>query len=271
MTSVQQPSQHYTAPPPEYTAVPVDGSNENTAFLGGSGSGTHQQQPGLVVFKPDVVSQSQVSVRMAFIGKVYSILFAQLLTTVVICAAARVYEPLRWYLATSEVLVPMLGLGGLFVLFGLFYKRHSYPLNMILLSVFTLCEATMLAGAVALFDSLIVLQALLVTLGIFIGLSLYTLQSKRDFSGMGPILTLALWGLLITGLVQLFVPFSNGVALAKAVGTALLFSGFIVYDTYNLMERYTPDEFVVASIDLYLDIVNLFLAILEIFARSERD
>ena len=47
-------------------------------------------------------------------------------------------------------------------------------------------------------------------------------------------------------------------------GSALLFCGFILYDTSNLLHLYGPDDYVEASIALYLDIINLFLYLLEI-------
>lgn len=45
---------------------------------------------------------------------------------------------------------------------------------------------------------------------------------------------------------------------------AVVFSAFIVYDTDNLIKRYTYDEYVTASISLYLDIINLFSALLDL-------
>lgn len=44
----------------------------------------------------------------------------------------------------------------------------------------------------------------------------------------------------------------------------LVFSGFIIYDTDNLIKRHTYDEYVSAAIELYLDIINLFMGILSI-------
>ena len=49
---------------------------------------------------------------------------------------------------------------------------------------------------------------------------------------------------------------------------ALLFSGYIIYDTYNIMNRMGPDDWVMACVELYLDVINLFLSILEIFSSS---
>lgn len=85
----------------------------------------------------------------------------------------------------------------------LYWKRHSHPLNLVLLSTFTVMEAFTLGVLVAFVDNLIVLQALyvlyiivwsalpnspnlthsLITLGVFIGLTLFTFQSKvRQFT-----------------------------------------------------------------------------------------
>lgn len=46
--------------------------------------------------------------------------------------------------------------------------------------------------------------------------------------------------------------------------SAIIFSAYIVYDTDNLIKRYTYDEFIWASVALYLDVINLFLAMLEV-------
>jgi FtsH-binding integral membrane protein len=50
----------------------------------------------------------------------------------------------------------------------------------------------------------------------------------------------------------------------------LIFSGYVLYDTSNLLHRYESDQFVAATIALYLDILNLFLFILRILGGSSR-
>lgn len=79
-------------------------------------------------------------------------------------------------------------LGSLVSLGFLWWKRHSHPTNMILLSVFTFFEAFTLGIVVGFYDQVVVLQAIIITLGVFLGLTLFTFQSKYDFSGMGPYL-----------------------------------------------------------------------------------
>jgi hypothetical protein len=70
--------------------------------------------------------------------------------------------------------------------------------------------------------------------------------------------------------VQLFVPFSSGLQIAYASLIAVVFCGYIIFDTHQILHRCSPEEYVLASVDLYLDLLNLFLAILRIL-NSSRD
>jgi FtsH-binding integral membrane protein len=96
-------------------------------------------------------------------------------------------------LSTWSFYVPLFGT--LINLGLLYWKRHSHPLNLVLLSTFTVMEAFTLGVVTAFFDNIIVLQALyvpidlfvplkaeqfvrLITLGVFLGLTLFTFQSK---------------------------------------------------------------------------------------------
>jgi hypothetical protein len=88
---------------------------------------------------------------------------------------------------------------------------------------------------------------------------------------MGPFLYTALWGLVVIGLVQIFLPFNNMVDLAIASVSALVFAGYTVYDTYEIMHRTSCEEYVMASVELYLDVVNLFIAILRILNDLNSD
>lgn len=60
----------------------------------------------------------------------------------------------------------------------------------------------------------------------------------------------------------------TSVAIYGAMG-AIIFSGYIVYDTQNLIKRFTYDEYIWATITLYLDILNLFLTILRMLRQGD--
>lgn len=61
----------------------------------------------------------------------------------------------------------------------------------------------------------------------------------------------------MTGLVGIFIPFGKTMDLIMAIGGCLIFSGYIVYDTHLINKRLSPDEFILGSISLYLDFINL--------------
>ena len=59
--------------------------------------------------------------------------------------------------------------------------------------------------------------------------------------------------------------------LGMAVAGAIIFSCFIVFDTHLLIHKLSPEEYIVAAINLYLDIINLFLEILKILDAMKKN
>ena len=57
------------------------------------------------------------------------------------------------------------------------------------------------------------------------------------------------------GLVGMFFPYNRTFDLVMAIGGCLIFSGYIVYDTYMITKRLSPDEFIMGAISLYLECV----------------
>lgn len=75
--------------------------------------------------------------------------------------------------------------------------------------------------------------------------------------------------LILGGMLQVFLQ-SSGLEFLLASGGALLFCLFIVIDTQLLMQTLSPEEYILATITLYLDIINLFLHILRILQAVNR-
>jgi protein lifeguard len=139
------------------------------------------------------------------------------------------------------------------------------------------CESILMATICAQYAAAgmgyLVLEALALTLTIFTGLTLYCLLSKKDFSFMGGALYAGLICLIGASVVNLILGFtggkSTGLAFLISWGGAMLFTLFILYDTSLLMHRLSPDEYIFAAINLYLDILNLFLYILQILSNRQ--
>ena len=66
----------------------------------------------------------------------------------------------------------------------------------------------------------------------------------------------------MTGLVGVFIPFGKTMDLVFAIGGCLLFSGYIVYDTYIINARLSPDEYIMGAISLYLEYVWLIYTLM---------
>jgi FtsH-binding integral membrane protein len=268
---------NYPVPPPTYGPAgstqksnyhSFDDSREPLLAGSSSGQGIYDQpNPGDLPddFKYGVsVSESSMEIRNAFIRKVYTILLCQISATTIVAGFISQSPSAIFWVQTHlwSFYIPLFGT--LIILGLLYWKRHSHPWNLVLLSTFTLMEAFTLGISVSFYPNVIVLQALLITVGVFLGLTLFTFQSKYDFEGMGPFLFGSLIALCMTGLVGIFIPFSRTMDLIFAIGGCLIFSGYIVYDTYLINKRLSPDEYIVGSISLYLDFINLFLSILRL-------
>ena len=71
-------------------------------------------------------------------------------------------------------------------------------------------------------------------------------------------------GILTASLVQIFLPFNANVDLAIAGFSVVLFSGYILYDTQQIMKRLSVDEAILGALTLYLDAIQLFLNVLRV-------
>ena len=215
------------------------------------------------ISRDGTVSDMAVAIRMGFLRKVYCILTAQLGLTTLVSAVFMSSTAVKSFVQQTPPLMYL----ALFLSFGLLValmaKRHQTPVNMYLLLAFTLVESYSVGTVVTFYDKKVVVEAAALTLTVFISLTLYTLQSKRDFSSWYAGLFTALWVLIGALIMQVFLQ-NETLDLMIAAGGALLFSLFIIFDTHMLMHKLSPEEYILAAINLYLDIINLFLEILRL-------
>ncbi len=159
------------------------------------------------------------------------------------------------------------------LLIGLMVKKREAPLNLILLFGFTFCSGLTLAPALILTlaspqGGVIIAQAFTLTTVAFGSLSIFAMNTKRDFTTMGKALFIVLIVVIAASLLNLFVQSSPLILVISGVA-AILFSFYILYDTQNIIRgNYeTPIEGAVA---LYLDFVNLFISLLNILRSINR-
>jgi FtsH-binding integral membrane protein len=148
-------------------------------------------------------------------------------------------------------------------------KKADFPFNIGLVLLFNFVMGVIISPALYFYGRTqpgLIGQAAVLTLGAFGILTLYAFVSRRDFSAWGSFLMVGLWVLIGTSLLNLF--FQNQVAnLWLASVTVLLFSGLLVFDTWRLRNIYGPDEYVGAAVQIYLDLLNIFMAVLRVMGN----
>ena len=151
-------------------------------------------------------------------------------------------------------------------------KKTDFPFNIGLVLLFNFVMGVIISPAIYIYGRTqpgLIGQAAVLTLGAFGILTIYAFVSRRDFSAWGSFLMVGLWVLIGTALLSVFFQNST-VNLWLASVTILLFSGLLVFDTWRLRNYYGPDEYVGAAVQIYLDLLNMFLAILSLLGGRRR-
>lgn len=122
----------------------------------------------------------------------------------------------------------------------------------------------------------VIAKTFLITAGTFGAMALVGYTTKTDLTGMGKILIMALIGIIIASVANMFFA-SSGFELVISYVGVLIFVGLTAYDTQKIKQMFlaAPDASegvqkyaVLGALTLYLDFINLFLYLLRIFGRS---
>lgn len=207
--------------------------------------------------------------RWAFIRKVYSIVTFQILVTAALAAAVVLVRPIHSFLYSgsdaSMALFVVFLISPFVVMIPMLCFRDRHPWNLVLLMLFTLSISFSVGVACTTSKGKAIMEAAVLTGVVFVGLTLYTFWAAKrghDFSFLGPFLFAALLVLIVYCIMQMYFPLGKVGATIYGCIASLVFAGFIVYDTGNLIKKHSYDDYFVAAISLYLDIVNLFMALL---------
>ena len=212
------------------------------------------------------VAEADAEVRAGFIRAVYGLLSVSLLFAIG-GAWLSATTAMKYWVVQNWILMIVLYIG---TIIGCWLLRHSKPINMLLMYGFTFVSGLWI-GPIAYVYPGPALSAGVTTAVIFLGLSAYAHISKRDFNFLGGILFMGLIGIIIMLLLNFFVLHSSAIGFGISVVGVIIFSGFILFDTSNIMKRYPPSEYISATLALYLDILNLFWFLLRIFIELAGD
>jgi len=210
--------------------------------------------------------------RLGFIRKVYGILSIQLLITVIFVGLAFIKEVNMFLFKNIGLFYAAMFLS-LIIIINLVCMPQlfrSVPTNYGLLFTWTMCEAYMVATVASFNPPEIVLIAASMTALVVITLTMYAWTTKTDFTILGGFLfvftsIMIFWGLLI--LIFGFFLYT----LYCLIGV-ILFSIYLIFDTQLILGRfgneYSIDDYIIAALNIYLDIIQLFLYILSLLRRN---
>ncbi|KAI1290406.1 Protein lifeguard 2 [Halotydeus destructor] len=215
------------------------------------------------------------SVRLAFIRKVYGILSAQLVITFGFVLIFVFHDGTKDWAKTNPGFIfaaIIMSMASLIALMCCGDLRKRFPHNFIILGIFTLAQSLSLGLVTAHYRTNIVVMAIGITAFVCITLTIFAMQTKIDFTLMAGAAFVALMVLMMVGLILMFFPKIPFLRVIYSGVGALLFSLFLLIDTQMIMggrkEEITPEEYILAVMMLYMDIINLFLHILQLLNSS---
>jgi len=220
--------------------------------------------------------ESTITNRNLFIKKVYSILYLQLMFTVGICSLFVYNQKIKDYIQGTNgeamLITSIIFQFVLMIILACTSIARKKPWNYIILSLFTIFLSYNIGVISSYYDTNTLLLAGGATCLITLGLTLFSFQTKYDFTGFGPYLLSVLIILLFMGVISGFMKDNIYNIIYSSIGT-LIFSFYIVYDTQLIIggkhkkHQYDDEDYVFAALSLYLDIINLFLYILDLLDR----
>jgi protein lifeguard len=134
------------------------------------------------------VSECDITIRQQFVRKVYTILTCQIALTTALSSVSFFSNGYRNWIQSNSWMMWVSLFGAIGFMLLTYWKRKSYPTNLLFLTGFTALEAYSISVITSFYESRIVLQALVITAGIFVFLSLFACQTKYDFTAWQPYL-----------------------------------------------------------------------------------
>lgn len=140
----------------------------------------------------------------------------------------------------------------------------------VILFVFAVAMGVSLSSIFLVFNSNSIVQVFFITSATFGTTAIWGYTTKRELSGMGSFLMMGVFGLIIAGLVNLFLQSSMIATVVSLLGV-LIFTGLTAYDMQTIKSTYYQRHgeereraVVIGALSLYLNFVNIFISLLQL-------
>lgn len=210
------------------------------------------------------VAMSPADVQLNFIRKTYVLFMAGILTAIIGGVACLNIAPVAMFALTilkNPLLVILVIVGGSI---GAQAVARVEGLNYFALFGFTALIGIVVAPIIAIYAPKVVGQAAFLTTIVFGSLTSYVFVTRKDFSFMGGIVFVGMLTVVLAGAANLLF-FKSWNASYWIAWAALFFSsGYVLYQTSNILHHYTARDSVAAALGLFISFFNIFMSILRI-------
>lgn len=155
-------------------------------------------------------------------------------------------------------------------------RKNMLIPSALLFTAYSVINGITLSIIFIVYTSSSIVTTFFVAAAMFGGMAVYGLVTKRNLSSIGNILLMALWGIIIASLVNIFIK-SSAMEMALNYICVLIFVGLTAYDTQKIktMSFYTDSDNVtcvalMGAIELYLDFINIFIRLLSIMGKRRK-
>ncbi len=172
--------------------------------------------------------------------------------------------PLQWLV----VLAPL----GMVVYLSVRIQKMQASTAQLMFWVYAALMGLSLSSIFLLYTGESIARIFFISASVFASMSLYGYTTKKDLTAMGSFLIMGLFGVIIASVVNMAIG-SSTLQLVLSILTVFIFTGLTAYDTQKIKSYYrasdTTEESrkkaIMGALNLYLDFINIFLALLRIF------
>ena len=181
------------------------------------------------------------------------------------------FSPIRWVVMFAPL--------AFVFLLSFSVQRMAASTARLLFFVFSAVMGLSISSILLVYTQTSVANAFFITAASFGALSLYGYTTKRNLGPMGAFLMMGVVGIVLVSLVNVFFVHSAGMSFGLSALIVLVFAGLTAYDTQNIRQTYyqvagdgeaAAKSSVIGALQLYLDFINIFLAVLRL-TGSARD
>jgi FtsH-binding integral membrane protein len=231
------------------------------------GPGRYWGQP---LYGRGTAAEVDVGLRQ-YMVRVYSYMAAGLAISGLVAYLAVSTGFYQQIVGTPLIWIVMLAPLGMVLLLGFGINRLSIGGAFLAFWTFAALMGLSLAGVFLVFTGASIARVFFISAATFAAMSLYGYTTGRDLSRFGAFLFMGLIGIVIAGLVNIFVG-SNALQFAISVIGVIVFTGLTAYDTQRIKQVYltsdpadmTTKKAILGALTLYLDFINLFIMLLQL-------